>query len=76
MAVAEDPSAERLQQRIGAEREQLAAAVGSLRSELALEPKLRSRLPLVAAIAFAAGFLLAGGIGATMRLLFRRGRER
>jgi hypothetical protein len=76
MAVAEETSAERLQQRIGAEREQLAAAVGSLKNELALEPKLRSRLPLVAAIAFAVGFLLAGGIGATMRLLFRRGRER
>jgi hypothetical protein len=47
-----------------------------LRSELALEPKLRSRLPLAAGVAFAVGFLLAGGIGATMRLLFRRGRER
>jgi hypothetical protein len=75
MAVAEDQSTDRIQQQLGAEREQLAAAVGSLRSELSLEPKLRSRLPLVAALAFAVGFLLAGGIGATMRLLFRRGRE-
>jgi hypothetical protein len=29
----------------------------------------------VAAGALAAGFVLAGGIGATVRLLFRRGRE-
>ena len=75
MAVAEASSADQIQQQLDAEREQLAAAVGSLRSELALEPKLRSRLPLAAAVAFAVGFLLAGGIGATMRLLFRRGRE-
>jgi hypothetical protein len=75
MAVAEASSADQIQQQLDAERGQLAAAVGSLRSELALEPKLRSRLPLAAAVAFAVGFLLAGGIGATMRLLFRRGRE-
>ena len=37
--------------------------------------KLRSKLPVVAAGALGAGFLLAGGIGATMRLLARRGRE-
>ena len=75
MAVAEASSADQIQQQLDAERGQLAAAVGSLRSELALEPKLRSRLPLATAVAFAVGFLLAGGIGATMRLLFRRGRE-
>ena len=37
--------------------------------------KLRARLPLVAGAAATVGFVLAGGIGATMRLLFRRGRE-
>jgi hypothetical protein len=37
--------------------------------------KLRARLPLATAGALAAGFLVAGGIGATARLLFRRGRE-
>jgi hypothetical protein len=37
--------------------------------------KLRARLPLAAAGALVAGFVVAGGIGATMRLLFRRGRE-
>jgi hypothetical protein len=58
------------------EREQLASAVGSLREEMGLAGKLRSRLPLAAAGALGAGFVLAGGIGATARLLFRRGRER
>ena len=37
--------------------------------------KLRAHLPVVAAGALGAGFLLAGGIGATVRLIFRRGRE-
>ena len=36
---------------------------------------LRSKLPIVAASALGAGFVLAGGIGATMRLLMRRSRE-
>ena len=38
--------------------------------------KLRGKLPVVAAGALGAGFFLAGGIGATMRLLARKGRER
>jgi len=38
--------------------------------------KLRANLPVVAAGALGAGFFLAGGIGATMRFLARKGRER
>jgi hypothetical protein len=64
---------------IEAEREQLAEAVEDLRGGLAkvtdISGKLRSNLPLVAAGAVGAGFFLAGGVGATMRLLARRGRE-
>lgn len=64
---------------IAAERERLAEAVGSLREGMGeatdVSGKLRSRLPLVAAGAAVAGFFLAGGIGATARLIFRRGRE-
>jgi hypothetical protein len=37
--------------------------------------KLRSNLPGAAAAALGAGFVVAGGIGATMRLVMRRGRE-
>ena len=57
------------------EREQLASATESLRDSIDVTGKLRSKLPVIAGGALAAGFLLAGGIGATARLLFRRGRE-
>jgi len=61
------------------ERERLAQAVDSFRAEVKdatnVSAKLRGNLPVVAAGALGAGFFLAGGIGATMRLLFRRGRE-
>jgi hypothetical protein len=65
---------------IETEREQLAQAVEELREGLGeatdVAGKLRARLPGVAAGALGAGFFLAGGIGATMRLLARKGRER
>jgi hypothetical protein len=65
---------------IEAEREGLAVAVEQLRGGLGaatdLRGKVRSNLPVVAAGALGAGFFLAGGIGATMRLLARKGRER
>ena len=64
-----------LRSEIEAEREQLAGAVEHLRGELDLASKLQPRLPVFAAGAVAAGFVLAGGIGATMRYLARRGRE-
>jgi hypothetical protein len=64
---------------IESEREELARAVESLRAGLGeatdVTRKLQGKLPLAAAAAAGAGFLLAGGIGATMRLLARRGRE-
>ena len=37
--------------------------------------KLRGSCRLAAAAALGAGFVVSGGIGATMRLLMRRGRE-
>lgn len=70
---------ERVRKELAAEREQLATAVEQLRTELGeatdLAGKIRARLPVAAAGALSAGFVLAGGIGATMRLLARRGRE-
>ena len=60
---------------IASEREQLADAVDSLRAGFDVTGKLREKLPAVAAGALGVGFVLAGGIGATMRLLARRGRE-
>jgi hypothetical protein len=72
MTPIEERTTDQVRREIDVEREQLAEAVDSLRSEASL----RSRLPVVAAGALGAGFVLAGGIGATMRLIFRRGRER
>jgi hypothetical protein len=64
---------------IAVEREQLADAVEDLRAGIGeatdVGAKLRERLPVVAAGALATGFVVAGGIGATMRLFFRKGRE-
>jgi ornithine cyclodeaminase/alanine dehydrogenase-like protein (mu-crystallin family) len=61
------------------ERGQLATAAESLRETLGeatdITGKMRSKLPVVAGGALAMGFLLAGGVGATARLVFRRGRE-
>jgi hypothetical protein len=72
-------TAKQVRRDIETEREQLASAVEDLRGGLAdvtnIGAKLRSKLPLVAAGALGAGFFLGGGIGATMRLLARRGRE-
>ena len=70
---------QRLRREVGAEREQLAEAVDELRAELGeatnIGGKLRSNLPVAAAGAVGLGFVAAGGIGATMRLIMRRGRE-
>ena len=64
---------------IEAERVQLAGAAETLRESIGeatnVSAKLRANLPVVAAGALGVGFLLAGGIGATARLIFRRGRE-
>jgi hypothetical protein len=64
---------------LAAEREELATAADSLRESLGeatdITGKMRANLPAVAAGALVAGFFLAGGVGATMRLIFRRGRE-
>ena len=75
MAAPKNPSAEELRREIDHERTQLADALDSFREELDVTPKLRSKLPLLAGAATGAGFVIAGGVGATIRLLFRRGRE-
>jgi hypothetical protein len=71
---------EQVRREIADEREQLTGAVDSLRSGIGeatnIGAKLRAKLPVVAAGAVGVGFVVAGGIGATMRLLARRGRQR
>jgi hypothetical protein len=70
---------EQVRVEIEAERQQLADAVEHLRDELGeatdITGKLRAKLPVVAVGALSAGFVLAGGVGATMRYFARRGRE-
>jgi hypothetical protein len=70
---------EQIRSDLNVEREELAGAVEQLRGELGeatdITGKLRSKLPLVAAGAASAGFVLAGGVGATFRYFARRGRE-
>ncbi len=79
MATTDGRTAEQVRREIEAEREQLATAVEQLREELGevtdVASKLRGKLPVVAAAALSGGFVLAGGIGATMRYFARRGRE-
>jgi hypothetical protein len=79
MAGSNSRTLEQVRQDIEAEREQLAGAAEALREEVAeatnVSAKLRANLPVVAAGALGLGFLLAGGAGATARLIFGRGRE-
>lgn len=71
---------ETVRREIEQERRELAVAVEHLRDGLGdatnVAAKLRARLPAVAAGALGAGFFLAGGVGATMRFIARKGRER
>ena len=79
MAAGNGRTTEEVRRELESERERLAQAVDSLRAEVKdatdVGGKLRANLPVYAAAALGAGFFLAGGIGATTRLLFRRGRE-
>jgi hypothetical protein len=74
-----DRTEQQLRKDIDIERERLASAVDELRGSIAdatdIGGKLKSKLPLVAGAAASAGFVLAGGIGATARYFARRGRE-
>ena len=79
MAAGNSRTTEEVRRELESERERLAQAVDSLRAEVKdatdVNAKLRGNMPIFAAAALGAGFFLAGGVGATMRLLFRRGRE-
>jgi hypothetical protein len=80
MASSNGRDAEVVRLQIEAERNELARAVEGLRTGLGeatdVVGKMRANLPVVAAGALGAGFFLAGGVGATMRFLARKGRDR
>jgi hypothetical protein len=71
-------TSEEIRRDIETERDRLARAVDSLREGIGeatnVSAKLRANLPAAAGGALAAGFVLAGGIGATVRFFFRKGR--
>jgi hypothetical protein len=79
MATRNGRTEEQVRRDIEAERDQLADAVEDLRGGIEevtdIGARLRAKLPAVAIGALGAGFVLAGGIGATMRLVARRSRE-
>lgn len=75
MATTKARTLEQVRKDIEGERERLAGAVEHLRGELGVAGKLRAKLPVVAGGAASVGFVLAGGIGATMRYFARRGRD-
>jgi hypothetical protein len=79
MAVPRERTPEEIRRELESEREQLAQSVDTLRGQVNeltdVSSKLEKNLPAFAAGALGLGFVLAGGIGATMRLLVRRGRE-
>lgn len=68
-----------LREELRTERAALTEAVGDLRGAVGraadVGGRLHAKLPLFAAGAFGLGFLKAGGVGAAMRLVMRRGRE-
>jgi hypothetical protein len=74
----DDPTTAELRLRIQSERNALADSVDSLRSEISeatnVSAKLREKLPAAAGGALTVGFVLGGGIGATVRFFFRKGR--
>jgi hypothetical protein len=79
MATRNGRSAAEVRTDIEAERERLATAVDDLRAGLGdatnIGAKLKGKMPVATVAALGAGFVVAGGVGATMRLLMRRGRE-
>lgn len=75
MATGRKRSPEEVRLHIEAERDRLAASVDNLRDDVGRMASLKGKLPAATAAAFGVGFVAAGGIGAIMRLVMRRGRE-
>jgi hypothetical protein len=80
MAATEPRTEQEVRAAIRDERHGLASSLEELRTEIEhatnLDAKLSGVLPVAIAGALGAGFFLGGGIGATIRLLMRRSRQR
>jgi Protein of unknown function (DUF3618) len=79
MAAGNARTPEQIRSEIEAERDGLASAVDELRAGIGeatnVSAKLKAKLPAVTVGALGAGFVIAGGVGATMRLFARKSRE-
>ena len=69
MATANGRTPEQVRVDIEAERERLANALEDVRAGMDVNAKLKGKVPAAAAGALALGFVVSGGIGATVRLL-------
>jgi hypothetical protein len=72
------PDDKELRREICTERQELAEAVTTLRTEIAsakdIKGKLRTKLPAIAAGTAGIAFVALGGVRRTIRLVARRGR--
>lgn len=69
MATDNGRTAEQVRLDIETEREGLAAALEDVRAGMDVNARLKGKMPAAAASALALGFVAAGGIQATVRLL-------
>ena len=79
MAASDTRTPEEVRRELETQRGELAEAAEKLRDTLGeatdFTGKLKANLPAVTVAAFAVGFFIAGGVGATAELFFRKGRE-
>jgi hypothetical protein len=83
MGIAEPPEELEVRAALREERQRLVESLDELRGEIdevtdvraQLEERIVPVLPVALLAAFAVGFVLAGGIGATVRLVLRVSRE-
>jgi hypothetical protein len=75
MATNNGRTTEQVRRDIEAERERLAVAVDDLRAGMDVNAQLKGKVLPAAAAALGIGFVVAGGIGATARLLMQRRQE-
>ena len=61
-----------IREEIAAERKALEEAIQGIPDDMVGSPALRRHLPVLAVSAFAVGFAISGGIGATVRPLMRK----
>ena len=75
MATSNGRTTEQVRRDIETERDRLARAADDLRAEMNVNRQLKGKVLPAAVAALGIGFVVAGGIGATVRLLMQRRQE-